>query len=100
MLAAGTKGAPAESSAEPLEFESAVLDPEESLALRLLSKQLGVTTNDLLLRDLLIVLRRWNSGHGGTARGRFRINVPVNVRTRARRGTAGRQPHRLWFCLG
>ena len=60
-----------------------MLDPEESLALRLLSKQLGVTTNDLLLRDLLIVLRRWNSGHGGTARGRFRINVPVNVRTRA-----------------
>ena len=67
----------------PLIFDIEVLSTEESAALRQAAKRQQVTTNDLLLRDLLLVLKQWNVDHHAGSRGRLRINVPVNVRTRA-----------------
>jgi hypothetical protein len=66
-----------------LSYEVAELGPEETAALRAAASQLNVTVNDLLLRDLLLVLRDWNAEQAGIRSGRLRINVPVNVRARA-----------------
>ncbi len=75
-----------ESAGEPnpstqiLEFEVAVLSSDESQRLRRVARSHGTTQNDLLIRDLLIVLRDWNRLHAGASYGRLRLNVPVNVR--------------------
>lgn len=68
---------------ELLEFQVEALASDETAALRKLAIACGATTNDLLLRDLLLVLRRWNDRQAGPRLGRLRITVPVSVRTRA-----------------
>jgi hypothetical protein len=65
-----------------LAFHVKELSPDETSALRKLATASGATTNDLLLRDLLLILRRWNDRQAGRCSGRLRITVPVNVRTR------------------
>ncbi len=67
----------------PLTFEVETFSEVESSSLRRAAERLRVTTNDLLLRDFLLVLKQWNADHGAGSQGRLRINVPVNVRTRA-----------------
>jgi hypothetical protein len=67
---------------ELLAFEVATLSNEETAALRRVAAGKGVTTNDLVIRDSLLVLRRWNRREAGHGSGRLRINVPVSVRTR------------------
>lgn len=49
--------------------------------LRLRATDASATLNDLVLRDVLLVVDRWNVEHGGTNR-RLRINVPTNLRGR------------------
>ncbi len=65
---------------EILAFEAETLPGDKTAELHRIAKSLEVTTNDLLLRDFLIVLRAWNRQHAGSSRGRLRVNVPVNVR--------------------
>lgn len=73
----------AEAARELLAFQIAELAADETAALHKLAAERGVTVNDLLLRDLLMVLRRWNDHQAGPRKGRLRVTVPVNVRTRA-----------------
>jgi len=40
----------------------------------------NATLNDLMLRDMFLVLRQWNRQYDGRLRGRVRLNVPVNLR--------------------
>lgn len=68
---------------ELLEFQIAEVAVDETAALHKLAAARGVTANDLLLRDLLLVLRRWNDREAGPRKGRLRVTVPVNVRTKA-----------------
>ncbi|REK19520.1 MAG: hypothetical protein DWQ37_00155 [Planctomycetota bacterium] len=65
-----------------LPFVVATLSAAESRGLRDLAASHGVSSNDLLLRDWLVALRRWNETHAGSARGRLKVNVPVSLRTR------------------
>jgi hypothetical protein len=65
-----------------LEFEISTLSREETAALRRIAAEQGATTNDLVIRDLLLVLQKWNRREANLGAGRLRINVPVSVRTR------------------
>ena len=62
-----------------LDFVDYTFDAGETRRLRAAATN-GATVNDLLLRDLLLVLNRWNADHGGG--GRLRINLPTNLRGR------------------
>jgi NRPS condensation-like uncharacterized protein len=64
-----------------LAFESVSLDSGETAQLRRVAGGHGVTANDLLLRDFLLVVGRWNARHAASG-GPLRVNVPVNVRRR------------------
>jgi hypothetical protein len=56
---------------------------EETLSLKRVAKQRGASLNDLLLRDLFLVIEAWNSEQGGEGAGRWlRIMMPVNLRTK------------------
>lgn len=63
-----------------LEFETHVMSRDQTQKLRGVAKARGATLNDLLIRDLLIVLRDWNQMYAGQSRGRLRLSVPVSVR--------------------
>jgi hypothetical protein len=65
---------------EILPYETETLSRSESARLHALAETLDVTTNDLLLRDLLLALGDWNRRHGGDSRRRVRINVPMSIR--------------------
>jgi len=53
----------------------------DSKPLRAVAKSLGVSLNDLLLRDLFLTLREWNRHHGKSSdRDWLRINMPTNLR--------------------
>ncbi|MBI85842.1 MAG: hypothetical protein CMJ81_21820 [Planctomycetaceae bacterium] len=55
---------------------------EETQSLKRVAKQQGASLNDLLLRDLFLVINTWNSEHGREGIGRWlRIMMPVNLRT-------------------
>jgi NRPS condensation-like uncharacterized protein len=41
----------------------------------------GTTVNDVLLAAMAVAVRRWNAGHGATAR-RVTLSMPVNLRPR------------------
>ncbi|QDU25124.1 acyltransferase PapA5 [Anatilimnocola aggregata] len=57
------------------------LAPEETAALRQRAKKLGTSLNDLLIRDLLLTLDRWQRSQGeNSQRDWLRISVPVNLR--------------------
>ena len=56
---------------------------EETQKLKWVAKQQGASLNDLLLRDLFLVINAWNSEHGREGIGRWlRIMMPVNLRTK------------------
>ena len=56
--------------------------PEETTQLRNAARQLGGTTNDLLLRDAFLVLYEWNARHDPAGKNRvIRITVPINMRS-------------------
>ena len=56
--------------------------PNVSKRLRESARQQGATLNDLLLRDLFLVIRDWNQQlEGKNQRGRLRINVPISLRS-------------------
>jgi hypothetical protein len=63
-----------------LEFETQAISSEVTQQLRGIAASRGTTLNDLLLRDLFIVLRDWNQLHAEASRGRLRVSVPINVR--------------------
>lgn len=52
----------------------------EAAQLRAAATALGGTLNDLLLRDLFLVLAAWNASHDRPRNSRFRINVPATLR--------------------
>ena len=59
---------------------------ELSAGLRCAASTLGVSVNDLLIRDLFLALRSWNARHGRVAgRRQLRILMPQNLRERADR---------------
>ena len=50
--------------------------------LRRLSRQRGVTVNDLLIRELFLAMRHWNRKYApGGGRKRLAVMVPTNLRT-------------------
>jgi len=56
------------------------------LGLRQVAADERVTVNDILLRDMFVVMRRWNEAQGRPpGRRRLRILMPQNLRTRADR---------------
>ncbi|MGE0376747.1 MAG: WS/DGAT domain-containing protein [Planctomycetaceae bacterium] len=57
----------------------------------------GATVNDLMLRDLFLVLRRWNVEHGGRRRQRLTVNMPVSLRSRVDRGMPAANSLGFWF---
>jgi hypothetical protein len=62
-------------------FSSYTFTDETVVNLRRLAGEAGATLNDLLLRDLMIALRRWQSGNGRAPRYRkLRILMPQNLR--------------------
>ena len=62
-------------------FISVTCSAEVKAGLRRVADEAGATTNDVLLRDLFLVLKRWNELHGGTGRrGPLRILMPQNLR--------------------
>jgi hypothetical protein len=64
-------------------FVTAFLSPATTHALRSLASQAGATTNDLLMRELFVMLARWNEAAGGCSpRRRLRILMPQNLRER------------------
>jgi WS/DGAT C-terminal domain len=81
VLAAPRAGRQAEvSTRELFGFASYVLDGAMVRKLRAIASGQGATLNDLLLRDMLCVLREWNKQHEHKTRGRIRFNVPVSLR--------------------
>ena len=78
-LAAPRPAPPASQQRPFLDFVDHTLDADETRRLRTTAAG-GATLNDLLLRDLLLVLSRWNADHDGG--GRLRINLPTNLRGR------------------
>jgi hypothetical protein len=65
-----------------LGFATHAWDASATRRLRVVASSQGSTLNDLLLRDLFLVLRRWNAQHDGAGDPWLRINVPATLRTR------------------
>ncbi len=57
-----------------------VLDKAEWKGLRREANRRDISPNDLLVRDLLLALERWNAGRRPNWRGRLRVTMPVNLR--------------------
>ncbi len=55
-------------------------DATQSRALRQAAKHQGVTLNDLILRDLYLVLAAWNNQRQPRRQGWLIINMPTNLR--------------------
>jgi hypothetical protein len=55
---------------------------DELQKLKNLAAERAVTLNDILLRDMIVTVDRWNRAHGFGRSGACRINVPVYVRGR------------------
>lgn len=68
----------------PLDFPSHVFTRGETTALQQQAVLCRATTNDVLLRELLLTLRDWNAQHSEVPKGTlFRVMVPMSLRTRA-----------------
>jgi hypothetical protein len=63
-----------------LDFVDHAFDADETRQLRRAAAADEVALNDLLLRDLLLVLAEWNAAHDRG--GRLRVNMPTNLRGR------------------
>jgi len=63
------------------DMPSHTFDKSQTKRLREAALAGGGSTNELLLRDLLLSLRQWNADHGGDGRSRtLRVLVPVSLR--------------------
>lgn len=74
-------------SSPPADYPASLtrrLDRAESTGLVMTARRLGVTVNDLLIRDCFLTLKRWRMRTGDQS-GWIRVAVPVNLRTRADR---------------
>lgn len=61
---------------------SARLTSEETAGLQATARKLGVSVNDLLLRDAFLACDEWRKIHGAHRRGEWlRLTVPMNLRT-------------------
>ncbi len=70
-------------------FQTLTFDAADTKQLRATAKRLGVSLNDLLLRDLFLILDDWNRRHSADHRSQtIRICMPVNLR----RSTDHRMP--------
>ncbi len=70
---------------------------DEIVQLQAIASQAGATLNDLMLRDLFLVLHRWNVEQSGARRQRPTINVPVSLRSRADREMPAANSLGFWF---
>ncbi|MBI2824881.1 MAG: hypothetical protein HYX69_09360 [Planctomycetia bacterium] len=61
-------------------FHSHRFDRRQLANLRRVAERLGVTVNDLLVRDLLLAVDQWNQRHD-QPHGCLRITMPINMRT-------------------
>jgi hypothetical protein len=66
--------------ADLFDFRTHQLHGCDILRLKQIATQNGVTSNDLLLRDLFRTLGQWNRDNGDSSDGWLRINVPANDR--------------------
>jgi hypothetical protein len=81
LAAASTEGVPARQLRPS--FVTAFLSAETTRGLRRIASEAGATTNDLLMRELFVMLAQWNEAAGGfSARRRLRILMPQNLRER------------------
>ncbi len=70
-----------EQAAGHVVFRSVTLADETVVQLRRLASSCGATLNDLLIRDLMITLRRWQTTSGRKpGRRRLRVLMPQNLR--------------------
>lgn len=65
-----------------LGFDSYLLDPVLARRLRALAGSLGMTINDLMLRDMFQTVAAWNRRHGQRGNPWIRINMPASIRER------------------
>ncbi|NQV23194.1 MAG: hypothetical protein HQ518_02405 [Rhodopirellula sp.] len=62
-------------------FQTLTFDTADTKQLRVTARRLGASLNDLLLRDLFLILDRWNRRHSPDHRSRnIRVCVPINLR--------------------
>ena len=67
-------------------FQTLTFGKAETEQLRVTAKQEGASLNDLLLRDLFLILDQWNRRHSTDHRSRtIRVCVPINLRQSADR---------------
>lgn len=70
-------------------FQTFTFEAADSKKFRVTAKRLGVSLNELLLRDLFLILDDWNRRHSPDHRSRtIRVCIPINQR----RATDGRMP--------
>ena len=70
-------------SSRLLDLPTHRLNKSQSKLLRQVAFAANATTNELLLRDLLLTLDQWNESHGTHSRnGMLRILVPMSLRTK------------------
>ena len=62
-----------------------VFTREETRAYHAAAKRLGVTSNDLMIRDGYLALDEWRSRHGTKDDGWMRLMVPMNLRSKSDR---------------
>lgn len=67
-------------------FQTFTFGDADTKQVRATAKALGVSLNDLLLRDLFLILDQWNRRHSTDHRSRtIRVCVPINLRESADR---------------
>lgn len=67
-------------------FQTFTFGDADTKQIRATAKDLGVSLNDLLLRDLFLTLDQWNRRHSTDHRSRtIRVCVPINLRESADR---------------
>ena len=63
------------------QFHTSTLDEADTEQIEMTAKRLGVSLNVLLLRDLFLVLDRWNRRYSPDHRSRtIRVCIPINLR--------------------
>ncbi|MBX3437852.1 MAG: hypothetical protein KF861_10210 [Planctomycetaceae bacterium] len=97
-VAVPSSSAPATTStAEVRPFLTKVLAAEDMQRLQAVARQCSASVNDMMLRDLFLVLREWNAECGRNRRTRLTVNVPVSLRSRAEEGMPAANSLGFWF---
>jgi hypothetical protein len=79
-LAKLADGAGGETREADRSFVTELLDKNTVRSLKQKATSCGVMLNDLLLRDLFMVIGKWQTQNGGRAGDWLRVNVPVSLR--------------------